>query len=76
MTTGLQQPQVEWGHAENMTCPYCKGNRIVHQGSYYKCITPGCSYSADADDGSVGNSGSRSGLLAVLITVSVVLLLL
>ncbi|MGF1515951.1 MAG: hypothetical protein ACFB5Z_19945 [Elainellaceae cyanobacterium] len=75
MTTGLRQPQTEWGHAENMTCPYCKGNRIVHQGSHYKCITPGCSYDANADD-SYGVSENRSGLLAALITAAVVLLLL
>ncbi|MGB3612223.1 MAG: hypothetical protein WBA10_00410 [Elainellaceae cyanobacterium] len=73
MTTVLQQPQAEWDHAENMTCPYCKGNRIVHQGSHYKCITPGCSYTADAAD---GEASRAPGFMAAAIAAFILLLLL
>ncbi len=72
MITGLQQSQLEWAHAENMTCPYCKGNRIVHRGSQYKCITPRCSYTADATD----PSSSASGPLAAAIAIFTLLVLL
>lgn len=74
MTTGLQQPQAEWNHAENMTCPYCKGNRVVHQGSHYKCITPGCDYTADAAD--EDPASHASGFAAAAIAALIFLILL
>jgi len=73
MTTVLQQTQAEWDHAENMTCPYCKGNRIVHQGSQYKCITPGCSYTANAAD---EETSRAPGITAAAVAALILLLLL
>ncbi|MEO0405867.1 MAG: hypothetical protein AAF289_00805 [Cyanobacteria bacterium P01_A01_bin.135] len=73
MTTGLQQPRAEWNHAENMTCPYCKNNRIVHRGSHYKCITPGCNYTADAAD---LDPASQASSFVAAATAAIIFLLL